>query len=74
MWQLSTDGHIWQFRNCQIITANLLRYEYSSIDYFNIGIYGNVIRFLSPLVITDEQLEVGFTILEKAIEKVAEMI
>ena len=37
------------------------------------GIYGNVIRFLSPLVITDEQLEVGFTILEKAIEKVAEM-
>lgn len=35
------------------------------------GVYGNVIRFLSPLVITDEQLEAGFNILEKAIAKVA---
>ena len=31
------------------------------------GTYGNVVRFLSPLVITDEQLESGFEILEKAI-------
>lgn len=29
------------------------------------GIYGNVIRFLAPLVITDEQLEAGFEIFEK---------
>ena len=31
------------------------------------GTYGNVIRFLSPLVITDEQLEAGCLILENAI-------
>lgn len=33
------------------------------------GTYGNVVRFLCPLVVTDEQLEVGFDILEKAIAK-----
>ena len=33
----------------------------------NAGIYGNVIRFLAPLVITDEQLEAGFDIFERAI-------
>ena len=33
------------------------------------GIYGNVIRFLAPLVITDEQLEAGLDIFEAAIEK-----
>ena len=31
------------------------------------GIYGNVVRFLAPLVITDEQLEAGLEIFEKAI-------
>lgn len=34
----------------------------------NAGIYGNVIRFLAPLVITDEQLEAGLEIFEKAIK------
>lgn len=34
----------------------------------NAGTYGNVIRFLAPLVITDEQLEAGLSILEKAIQ------
>lgn len=33
------------------------------------GTYGNVIRFLCPLVVTDEQLEVGFSIFEEAIIK-----
>ncbi len=33
------------------------------------GIYGNVIRFLAPLVITDEQLEVGLDIMENSIAK-----
>lgn len=33
------------------------------------GRYGNVIRFLAPLVITDEQLKVGLDIFETAIEK-----
>ena len=31
------------------------------------GIYSNVIRFLSPLVVTDDQLEAGFKIFEEAI-------
>lgn len=31
------------------------------------GVYGNVIRFLAPLVITDEQLEAGLDILENAV-------
>jgi len=35
----------------------------------NAGTYGNVIRFLAPLVITDEQLEAGFLILEEAIRE-----
>ena len=37
----------------------------------NAGTYGNVIRFLAPLVITDEQLEAGFAIMEEAIQKLA---
>lgn len=32
------------------------------------GIYGNVIRFLAPLVMTDEQLEAGLNIMERAIK------
>ncbi len=33
------------------------------------GTYGNVIRFLAPLVITDEQLEAGLQIMEAALVK-----
>jgi 4-aminobutyrate aminotransferase/(S)-3-amino-2-methylpropionate transaminase len=35
----------------------------------NAGIYGNVIRFLAPLVITDAQLNAGFDIFENAIKE-----
>ena len=35
----------------------------------NAGIYGNVLRFLAPLVITDEQLQAGLDILEEAIKE-----
>lgn len=35
------------------------------------GIYGNVIRFLSPLVITDAQLEAGLAIYEESIKECA---
>ena len=31
------------------------------------GTYGNVIRFLAPLVITDEQLECGLRIMEQSL-------
>lgn len=34
----------------------------------NAGVHGNVLRFLAPLVITDEQLDAGLAILESAIE------
>ncbi len=32
------------------------------------GIFGNVIRFLPPVVITDEQLETALNIFEQAVE------
>jgi 4-aminobutyrate aminotransferase/(S)-3-amino-2-methylpropionate transaminase len=31
------------------------------------GIYGNVIRLLAPLTITDEELDEGFAVLEEAV-------
>lgn len=34
------------------------------------GIYGNVVRCLAPFVITDEQLEKGFSILESGLESI----
>ena len=38
----------------------------------NAGTYGNVVRFLGPLVMTDEQLEAGLEIMEKALVKCME--
>ena len=35
----------------------------------NSGIYGNVIRFLSPLVLTDAQLDAGLAIYEESIKE-----
>ena len=40
----------------------------------NAGTYGNVIRFLAPLVITDEQLYAGFDIMENAIKKLEDTV
>jgi 4-aminobutyrate aminotransferase/(S)-3-amino-2-methylpropionate transaminase len=37
----------------------------------NCGLHGNIIRTLMPLVITDEQLDQGFAILEGALETVS---
>ena len=34
----------------------------------NAGTFGNVLRFLAPLVITDAQLEAGLDIFEKALD------
>ena len=36
------------------------------------GTYGNVVRILSPLVITDEQLEQGLQILEEGLTGVSQ--
>ena len=40
----------------------------------NAGTYGNVIRFLCPLTVTDQQLDVGLAILERAMVKAAESL
>lgn len=37
----------------------------------NAGTYGNVIRFLCPIVVTDDQLQAGFDIFENAIRKLS---
>uniref|UniRef100_UPI003568EAF3 aspartate aminotransferase family protein n=1 Tax=Ilyobacter sp. TaxID=3100343 RepID=UPI003568EAF3 len=39
------------------------------VIFISAGIYGNVLRFLPPLVMTEEQLEYGLDVLEKSIEK-----
>ncbi|OXB92052.1 4-aminobutyrate--2-oxoglutarate transaminase [Parageobacillus galactosidasius] len=38
--------------------------------FLSAGIYSNVLRFLPPLVMTDEQLDRGFSILEELFEEV----
>lgn len=35
------------------------------------GLYGNVIRFLSPLVITDEELDEGLDVIQEVLEELA---
>lgn len=39
------------------------------VVFLSAGIYGNVLRFLPPLVMTDEQLNYGLDVLEKSIAK-----
>ncbi len=36
------------------------------------GTYGNVVRILAPLVITDEQLEKGLSIMEAGLKEISE--
>ena len=40
----------------------------------NAGTYGNVIRFLAPLVITEEQLDVGIAIFKKCLKVTTEQL
>lgn len=35
------------------------------------GIYGNVVRILTPFVITDEQLERGLLIMEEGLKEIS---
>jgi 4-aminobutyrate aminotransferase / (S)-3-amino-2-methylpropionate transaminase / 5-aminovalerate transaminase len=50
----------------------VVRYAYEhGLILFSAGTYGNVIRLLVPLVVTDEQLDEGLDVLEAAIESVA---
>lgn len=54
--------------NAAIVKAIVQEAAQHGLMVENAGIYGNVIRFLAPLVMTDEQLEAGLTILENAIK------
>jgi 4-aminobutyrate aminotransferase / (S)-3-amino-2-methylpropionate transaminase / 5-aminovalerate transaminase len=53
-------------------TKQVVRYGYEhGLILFSAGTYGNVIRLLVPLVITDEQLNEGLDVLEAAVKCVA---
>jgi len=53
-------------------TRQVVRYGYEhGLILFSAGTYGNVIRLLMPLVVTDEQLNEGLDVLQAAIEFVA---
>ena len=54
-------------------TEQILRYCHShGLILISAGSYGNVLRLLVPLIITDEQLAEGLDVLEAAIASVAE--
>lgn len=54
------------------LVSDIIQYAaYHGLLMENAGTYNNVIRFLAPLVITDAQLEAGFTIYEEAIRHCA---
>lgn len=54
--------------NPEIVSKIIQESVHHGLMLENSGIYGNVIRFLAPLVITDEQLEAGLKIFEEAIK------
>lgn len=55
--------------NAEIVNAIVNEATQHGLLLENAGTYGNVIRFLAPLVITDEQLDAGLQIYENAIKK-----
>ena len=53
-------------------TKELVKYSYENgLIILSCGVYHNVIRILAPIVITDEQLENGFAILEDGLQKIS---
>lgn len=54
--------------NGQLVTAIVQECARKGLMVENAGRWGHVIRFLAPLVVTDEQLEAGLDILEAAIK------
>ncbi len=55
--------------NAPLVSALIKECAAHGLLIENAGTYGNVVRFLAPLVITDAQLDAGLTILEDAIQK-----
>jgi len=53
--------------NGQIVKEILAKAHQRGLILMSAGLYGNVIRLLAPLVITDEQREEGFDVLESVI-------
>lgn len=54
--------------NAEIVSAIVQEAVQHGLLIESAGTYGNVIRFLAPLVITDEQLDAGLEIYENAIK------
>lgn len=51
------------------IVSKIIQYAFSKgVLLINAGLFGNIIRFLPPLVITDEQAKYGMDILDEAIK------
>jgi 4-aminobutyrate aminotransferase / (S)-3-amino-2-methylpropionate transaminase / 5-aminovalerate transaminase len=52
------------------IVKQIVAYSYNKgVIFMNAGIFGNVIRFLPPLVMTEEQLQYGMDVLEEAVHQ-----
>ncbi len=54
--------------NAAIVSAMIQECAQHGLLVENAGIYGNVIRFLCPLVVTDAQLDAGLEIFENALK------
>ncbi|MDD3173347.1 MAG: aspartate aminotransferase family protein [Herbinix sp.] len=54
--------------NTKLVSSIVMYCAQNGLLVESAGIYSNVIRFLCPLVVTDEQLECGLQILESAIK------
>lgn len=52
-----------------LVKAVIKNCYHKGVILLNAGILGNVIRFLPPLVITDEQVKYGMDVLEEAIKE-----
>ncbi|MCU9613622.1 4-aminobutyrate--2-oxoglutarate transaminase [Caldibacillus lycopersici] len=57
--------------NAKFVKQVLERAHKRGLILMNAGLYSNVIRILCPLVISNEQLEEGFSVLKKCIEEVS---
>jgi 4-aminobutyrate aminotransferase / (S)-3-amino-2-methylpropionate transaminase / 5-aminovalerate transaminase len=53
--------------NKELVQEIIQKAHQSGLIIMSAGLYGNIIRLLTPLVITDEQLSEGFDVLEKVI-------
>ncbi len=53
----------------ELVTKIIAKAAFKGLIIEGAGIYGNVIRFLSPLVITDAQLDAGLAIYEESIKE-----